>query len=200
MAALKEEIRYSYIKEDLQTLIDNFTEGARRINNIVSDLRSFSRMDSDAVTEIDVQAELELSLNLLANQYRNRIAIHREYAEIPRIQGYAGTLNQVWMNLLLNAFQAIPERGDVWIRTRAVDGGIEVEIEDNGVGMPKEQLGRIFEPFFTTKPVGQGTGLGLSISYGIIEQHGGKIYASSTPNRGSVFTVRLPLRRDGGAA
>ncbi len=190
---LKEKLRYSFITEDLHTLIDNFTEGARRINNIVSDLRSFSRMDSDQSSEIDLHAALEMTLNLLANQYKNRIEIHREFGGIPKIQGYAGKLNQVLMNLLLNAFQAIQERGDVWIRTRSLNGAVEVEIEDNGTGIPKEHIKRIFEPFFTTKPVGQGTGLGLSISYGIIEQHGGKIHVSSTPNKGSVFTIRLPV-------
>ena len=193
---LKEGMRYSFIKEDLGTLIDNFTEGARRINTIVSDLRSFSRMDSDQVSEIDLHAALEMSLNLLSNQYKNRVEIHREYGDVPRIQGYAGKLNQVLMNLLLNAFQAIREKGDVWIRTRCLDGAVDIEIEDNGVGIAKEHLKRIFEPFFTTKPVGQGTGLGLSISYGIIEQHGGKIHVASKPKEGSVFTVRLPVLQE----
>jgi signal transduction histidine kinase len=101
------------------------------------------------------------------------------------------------MNLLLNAFQAIHDRGDVWIRTRSLDGMVEVEIQDSGVGIPKEHLKRVFEPFFTTKPVGQGTGLGLSISYGIIEQHGGKIHVTSAPNKGSTFIIRLPVVQEG---
>ncbi|NWG13595.1 MAG: HAMP domain-containing protein [Acidobacteria bacterium] len=193
MDQLKEKMRYSFIKEDLHTLIDNFTEGARRINAIVSDLRSFSRMDSDQLSEIDLHAALEMTLNLLTNQYKNRIEIHREFGAIPKIQGYAGKLNQVLMNLLLNAFQAIEGQGDVWIRTRSLNGAVEVEIEDSGTGIPKEHIKRIFEPFFTTKPIGQGTGLGLSISYGIIEQHGGKIHVSSAPNKGIIFTIRLPV-------
>jgi signal transduction histidine kinase len=197
ISRLKEEIRYSFIKDDLRTLIDNFTEGARRINNIVSDLRSFSRMDSDTLSEIDIHGALEISLNLLTNQYKNRVEIHREYGDIPKIQGYSGKLNQVLMNLLLNAFQAIHDRGDVWIRTRSLDGTVEVEIQDNGVGIPKEHLKRVFEPFFTTKPVGQGTGLGLSISYGIIEQHGGRIHVASAPKKGSTFTIRLPVVQEG---
>jgi signal transduction histidine kinase len=190
---LKKRNNYAFIKEDLQTLIDNFTEGARRINNIVSDLRTFSRLDADAISEIDLHASLEMSLNLLRNQYKNRITIHREFGEIPKIQGYAGKLSQVFMNLLSNAFHAVPDKGDVWIRTRCSNSTIEVQIEDNGVGIPKEHLSRVFEPFFTTKPVGQGTGLGLSISYGIIEQHHGKIHVASTPQKGSIFTVRLPV-------
>ncbi len=195
---LKETYNYSFIKEDLRTLIDNFSEGARRINNIVSDLRTFSRMDTETISEVDLHAALEISLNLLRNQYKNRVTIHKEYGNIPKIQGYSGKLNQVFMNLLSNAFHAIRDQGDVWIRTRSSNGTVELEIEDNGSGIPKEYLNRIFEPFFTTKPVGQGTGLGLSISYGIIEQHRGRIHVSSVVNKGSTFTVRLPVFQEKG--
>jgi two-component system, NtrC family, sensor kinase len=192
MAHMKEGIHYSFIKDDLKTLIDNFAEGARRINAIVTDLRTFSRMDSDSISEVDLHASLEMSLNLLRNQYKNRIEIHKEYGAIPKIHGYAGKLNQVFMNLLSNAFHAVQGNGDVWIRTRGNGNVVEVEIEDNGLGIPKENLSRIFEPFFTTKPIGQGTGLGLSISYGIIEQHQGRILVTSVPQKGSSFVVSLP--------
>jgi signal transduction histidine kinase len=196
MERLKEEVHYAFIKQDLKTLVDNFTEGARRINTIVSDLRTFSRMDADAISDIDLHGSLEMSLNLLRNQYKNRIGIHKEYGDIPKIRGYSGKLNQVFMNLLSNAFHAVQGDGDVWIRTRSKDGMVEIEIADSGVGIPKENLSRIFEPFFTTKPVGQGTGLGLSISYGIIEQHQGKILVTSSPPKGSVFTVQLPIPQE----
>jgi signal transduction histidine kinase len=194
--ALKGEVNYDFIKEDLAVLIDNFAEGARRINAIVSDLRAFSRMDTDVLSEVDLHGSLDMSLNLLRNQYKNRIEVHREYGAIPRIRGYSGKLNQVFMNLLANAFAAIQDNGDVWIRTRTAGGAVEIEIEDNGIGIPRENLKRIFEPFFTTKGVGHGTGLGLSISYGIIEQHRGRILVSSTLQKGSVFTVRLPLEQE----
>jgi signal transduction histidine kinase len=192
MSQMKEGIHYSFIKDDLKILIDNFTEGARRINTIVTDLRTFSRMDSDTIAEVDLHASLEMSLNLLRNQYKNRVEIHKEYGDIPKIHGYTGKLNQVFMNLLSNAFHAVQGNGDVWIRTRCRGNTVEVEIEDTGVGIPKENLSRIFEPFFTTKPVGQGTGLGLSISYGIIEQHQGRIHVTSVPQQGSAFVVSLP--------
>ncbi len=195
----KESMHYAFIKGDLKVLIDNFAEGARRINAIVSDLRTFSRMDSDAISDVDLHASLEMSLNLLRNQYKNRVEIHKEYGDVPKIRGYPGKLNQVFMNLLSNAFHAVQGSGDVWIRTRAGGGMAEVEIEDSGVGIPKEHLSRIFEPFFTTKPVGQGTGLGLSISYGIIEQHQGKIHVTSVLQKGSVFTVQLPISREDAA-
>ncbi|MDR0843286.1 MAG: HAMP domain-containing protein, partial [Acidobacteriota bacterium] len=164
IAREKEAIQYDFIKEDLAALIDNFTEGAERINAIVADLRSFSRMDVDDAAEVDLHALIGMSLNLLRNQYKDRVELHREFGDIPTIRGYAGKLNQVFMNLLSNAFYAVAGKGDVWIRTRAAGGEVTVEIEDNGVGIPGENLKRIFEPFFTTKPVGQGTGLGLSIS------------------------------------
>jgi signal transduction histidine kinase len=196
MAQMKEGMHYTFIKEDLRTLIDNFTEGARRINTIVTDLRTFSRMDSDTITEVDLHASLEMSLNLLRNQYKNRVEIHKEYGDIPKIHGYAGKLNQVFMNLLSNAFHAVQQNGDVWIRTRLNGAAVEVEIADNGVGIPKEHLSKIFEPFFTTKPVGQGTGLGLSISYGIIEQHQGRIQVTSVPEKGSSFVVSLPAYQE----
>jgi two-component system, NtrC family, sensor kinase len=196
LARQKESIHYSFIKEDLRVLIDNFADGARRINAIVSDLRTFSRMDTDTISEVDLHASLEMSLNLLHNQYKNRIEIHKEYGDIPKIQGYSGKLHQVFMNLLSNAFHAVREKGDVWIRTRSHDGVVEIEIEDNGMGIAKENLKRIFELFFTTKPVGQGTGLGLSISYGIIEQHQGKISVASVPEKGSTFSVMLPILQE----
>ncbi len=196
MRRLKDSIHYSFIQGDLKVLIDNFAEGARRINTIVTDLRTFSRMDADKITDVDIHASLELSLNLLRNQYKNRVAIHKEYGDIPRVQGYAGKLHQVFLNLLSNAIQAIEGNGEVWVRTRPVDGWVEVEIEDSGAGIPKENLKRIFEPFYTTKPVGQGTGLGLSISYGIIEQHQGRIIVASVPLKGSTFTIRLPVLQE----
>jgi two-component system, NtrC family, sensor kinase len=193
---LKESMHYSFIKQDLKVLIDNFTEGARRINAIVSDLRTFSRMDADTISDVDLHASLEMSLNLLRNQYKNRVEIHKEYGDIPKIRGYSGKLNQVFMNLLSNAFHAVQGNGDVWIRTRSIDSMVEVEIADSGVGIARENLSRIFEPFFTTKPVGQGTGLGLSISYGIVEQHQGKILVTSVPQKGSTFTVQLPISQE----
>ena len=196
IAGMKEGLNYEFIRSDLLTLVENFTEGASRINNIVSDLRTFSRMDSDTISEIDVHASIEISLNLLRNQYRERVEIHREYGEIPKIQGYSGKLGQVFMNLLSNAFHAIEGKGDVWIRTHADNSFVQVEVEDNGRGIPRENLKRIFEPFFTTKAVGQGTGLGLSISYGIIEQHRGKIFVANAPSGGAIFTVRLPIHQE----
>lgn len=193
IARLKDEINYDFLLKDLETLVANFSEGAKRINAIISDLRAFSRMDLEKPTEVDLHRCLEIALNLLRNQYEDRITIVREYGTIPMIKGYAGKLNQVFMNLLSNAIQAIPERGQIRITTLVERSEVVVKIRDSGIGIPHELMGKIFEPFFTTKPVGQGTGLGLSISYGIIQQHGGRIEVESEPGRGSTFSVRLPL-------
>lgn len=194
MASLKEELNYSFMLEDLETLIHNFEEGAKRIHAIIADLRTFSRLESgDQLEAIDIHEPLELALNLLQNQYRDRIRIHREYADLPRIQCHSGKISQVFMNLLSNACQAIPGEGDIWIRTFTQNACAVIEVEDNGAGIDKPHLDKVFEPFFTTKPVGQGTGLGLSISYGIIQQHQGKIEVESEKGKGAKFRIQLPL-------
>lgn len=192
--ALKQAIGYDFLITDLDTLIENFSEGARRINGIVKDLRTFSRMDTEQFSEVDLHATIDVALNLLSNQYRGRIIVHREYGAIPSIYGYEGKLNQVFMNLVSNAIQAIEKEGDIWITTLAENGNVQIRIKDNGSGISKNHLSKIFEPFFTTKGVGQGTGLGLSISYGIVQQHDGQITAESVPGEGTTFTVVLPAK------
>ena len=191
--ALKKEINYSFMLEDLGTLIHNFEEGAERIHSVITDLKTFSRMDSDQFQPVDVREPIDLALNLLHNEYRDRIEIHRDYGAVPRLSCHPGKLSQVFMNLLANACHAIPEEGDIWIRTSRQNGRAIIEIEDNGLGIREEHLGKVFEPFFTTKPVGEGTGLGLSISYGIIQQHQGEIGVESEPGKGTKFRVSLPL-------
>ncbi|MEZ5575106.1 MAG: CHASE2 domain-containing protein [Candidatus Competibacteraceae bacterium] len=178
----------------LRELITSCREGTERIRKIVLDLRIFSRTDDIGLIPVDLHEGIESTLNLLAKQYRNRIAIHREYHSLPQVECLPGQINQVFMNLLQNAAQAIPDKGNVWIATRAEGDWVKVVIRDDGAGIAEENLSKVFDPFFTTKPVGTGTGLGLSISYGIVEKHGGKIRVSSTVHQGSEFTVELPVR------
>ena len=189
----KKEKGFDFILKDLDELIRNFEEGARRIHEIIGDLRAFSRMDSDELRPVDIHESIELALNLVRHEYRDRIQVHRDYSELPRIPCHSGKISQVFMNLLTNACQAIPGQGDIWVRTHRSNGQAVIEVEDNGVGISPEHLNRIFEPFFTTKGVGLGTGLGLSISYGIIQQHQGTIEVESDLNRGTLFTIHLPL-------
>ena len=124
---------------------------------------------------------------------KNRIELKREYGDIPQVRCYPGQLNQVFLNLLMNACDALEGGGRVTIRTGPGDLGVRLEFEDDGPGIPEEVLSRIFDPFFTTKPVGVGTGLGLSLSHGIIENHGGRFTAESTPGQGATFRIDLPL-------
>ncbi len=190
----KEQINYDFLLQDLETLIRNFEEGAKRIHAIIGDLRTFSRLDTDQLRSVDIHEPIGLALNLLRNQYRDRIRIHKDFTDLPPLECDPGKISQVVMNLLVNACHAITGQGDIWVRTLRKNGLAVIEIEDNGSGIASKHMGKIFEPFFTTKPVGKGTGLGLSISYGIIQQHKGSIRAESSAGRGSKFIVELPLR------
>jgi two-component system, NtrC family, sensor kinase len=158
-------------------------------------LRTFSRHDEAEATQVDIHASIDSTIRILSQYYNSdHIALKREYAPLPVINCFAGQLNQVWMNLLMNAAQAIGGGpGEVRIETGVKDNMVFVKISDTGSGIKPEDLGKIFEPFFTTKPVGVGTGLGLSISYGIITNHGGTITVASTPGQGTTFTTLIPL-------
>lgn len=191
----KKEVELPFILESMEKLLKSCRLGALRIKEIVENLRTFSRMDEAAMKEADIHENLEITLSLLANEIRDRIVVHREYGDIPLLECNIGQLNQVFMNLILNACQAIPDRGDLWIKTRVEDEVLTVSIRDNGVGIPKGQLPRIFDPFFTTKDPGQGTGLGLTIAFGVIKEHGGNIVVRSQIGKGSTFTVRIPIKR-----
>ena len=195
---LKETIDYEFLKSDLPDLIRSCREGADRAKNIIQDLKSFSRMEEIAITNVDVEHEIDTVLNILHNKIKNKATVHKEYAEnIPKIEAYGGQLNQVFMNILDNATGAIENTGDIWIRIKKeADKNLIIEIEDNGIGMDEETKFKVFNPFFTTKPVGQGTGLGMSISYKIIKNHQGDIKIESEKGKGSKFIITLPLKID----
>lgn len=197
--ALKQEIRYERLVPDLSSIVTDCEEGARRIRDIVLNLRTFSRLDEADVKKIDVHEGIEATIRLLSQYYNsNHITIKRDYGALPLLECLAGQINQVWMNLLTNAAQAIgPGQGEVRIETRVEDENVLVRISDSGRGIKAEDIKRIFDPFFTTKAVGEGTGLGLSISYGILERHGGRINVESTPGEGTTFTTVIPLQAPG---
>ena len=195
----KEELDYEFLKTDMPDLIKSCKEGADRAKNIIQDLKSFSRMEEAAITDIDVVHEIDTTLNILHNKIKNKAVVHKEYTEpIPKIEGYGGQLNQVFMNILDNAAGAIEKQGDIWIRIMLDNSykNLIIEIEDNGIGMDKETAMKVFDPFFTTKPVGQGTGLGMSITHKIIKNHQGNITVSSNKGQGTKFTITLPLTID----
>lgn len=194
---LKEEIDYEFLKSDMPDLIKSCKEGADRAKNIIQDLKSFSRMEEVAITDVDVAHEIDITLNILHNKLKNKAVIHKEYMDnIPKIEAFGGQLNQVFMNILDNAAGAIKETGDIWIRINTDNNNMIIQIEDNGSGMDDETVRKVFNPFFTTKPVGQGTGLGMSISYKIIKNHQGDIKVESQLNVGTKFTITLPINMD----
>jgi signal transduction histidine kinase len=167
-------------------------EGANRTARIIGDMRKFSHPGVATVERFDLNAALDVCVNLLDKQFRERVHIHRDYGLTGEVRGPASQLHQVFLNLLTNAVQAMPRGGDIHITTRREGDQIAISIRDTGAGIPDEVRPRIFDPFFTTKPPGQGTGLGLSISYGIISRLGGTIDCHSLVGVGTEFIIRLP--------
>jgi signal transduction histidine kinase len=180
-------------REELESIIEN----ANRCREIVKDLLGFARQTRRQVAPMDLNRALERTLFLLVNQplFHNIRIERRLQPDLPALQADEQQLNQVFMNLILNAAEAMGGRGTLAVRTRRADEDlVEFEIEDTGCGIRPEVLSHIFEPFFTTKPPGKGTGLGLSVAYGIVAQHGGAIDVRSREGLGTTFCVRLPLR------
>ena len=192
---MKTEIGYDDILMDLDSILSDCHIGAERIRDIVQNLRLFSRLDEAELKPVDLNEGIEATLRLLSIYYKSgRIRLLRDYGELPQVNCYAAQLNQVWMNLLINAAQAIGEaEGEVRIKTQCEGENVIVSVSDTGTGIEPEHLRNIFNPFFTTKPVGEGTGLGLSISHGVIVRHGGAVVVDSTPARGTTFTITIPV-------
>lgn len=197
--AIKKRVKYDFLLTDLDNIIADLGEGAERIRQIIRNLRSFSRLDEAELKEASIQEGIESTIKIL-NQYygRDKIPVHTSFAEIPPVVCYPGKLNQVWMNLLSNAAQAVADKPDPQVKvTTELEGDwVTVSISDNGTGIKPVDQSKIFEPFYTTKPVGQGTGLGLSICHSIIERHGGSIWFETALGSGTTFKVKIPLKAD----
>jgi two-component system, NtrC family, sensor kinase len=196
LAALRAEIELDYLKEDVPALMNESREGIKRVRKIVQDLKEFSHVDTKQDWEwIDLHVGIDSTLNIVNNEIKYKAEVVKQYGELPEVQCLPSEMNQVFMNLLVNAAHAVDKtRGTITIRSGTQDERVWIEIEDDGCGIPKENLSRIFDPFFTTKPVGKGTGLGLSLSYGIVQKHGGRLEVDSEPGRGTRFRVTLPVR------
>ena len=195
IAEIKTEIDYDNIVDDLGSILSDCHLGAERIRDVVQNLRLFSRLDESEIKQVDLNEGIEATVRLLSRYYKSgRITLDRNYGELPLVNCYAAQLNQVWMNLLMNAAQAIgDDYGAVRIQTSSNGKTISVSVTDSGKGISPENLKKIFDPFFTTKPVGEGTGLGLSISHGIVEKHHGTIAVGNIPGEGATFTITLPV-------
>lgn len=190
--SLKEKMDFSYLIQEIYSLLKGIEEGASRSGEIIKGLRSFSRLDDEACQFYDIHEGIDSSLVLLKNKIKDKIIVRKEYGDFEGLECYPSKLNQVIMNILTNSLQALENGGELFIQTVSSAIGVKIIIKDNGPGMPPEVKDHIFEPFFTTKAVGQGTGLGLSISYGIIEKHNGHIDVISEPGKGTEFIISLP--------
>ena len=194
---VKKETDFSFLMEDIPKLVSESREGTQRVRKIVQDLKDFAHAGNNEEWQwVDVRFSLERTLNIVHNELKYKADIQQSYEEIPEIRCLPGQLNQVFMNLLVNAGHAInenDENGQVRVSVRQMNDQVWIEISDTGCGMPPDVAGRIFEPFFTTKPVGKGTGLGLSISYSIVQKHGGHIEVESEVGHGTRFRIVLPI-------
>jgi len=193
IAKFEQEIDFEYIKQDTHEMISESIEGLNRIKKIVQDLLCFSRTDDNNLELFDLHQGLESTLGIAAYQLKYNSDIIREYSDIPNIECLPSQINQVFLNLIINASQSFVEKGVITIRTKTANDSVVIEIEDNGSGIDKKNMDKLFDPFFTTKDVSSGTGLGLSVSYGIIKQHQGKITVTSEPGKGTCFTLVLPI-------
>ena len=190
---IKKAVDLPYLREDLSALLKESQEGLDRVKQIVQSLQDFAHPDSGEMVSTDLLAGLESTLGVVASQLRDKATIVRELQPIPRVKCIPGQINQVLMNFLINAAQAIDDHGTITLRSGTDAQGVWIEVADSGSGMSDEVRQHLFEPFFTTKPVGKGTGLGLSISWDIVvNKHGGRVDVQSTPGHGSRFTLWLP--------
>jgi signal transduction histidine kinase len=178
--------------DDHATMLGDTLYGLGQISELVSGLKNFSRLDQAPTDNVSLNDCVESALLIARNALKSRVEVIRQLGDIPAVSCAPSQINQVLLNLLTNAAQAIDDRGRILIRTWADDSRVYLSVQDTGKGMPPEVLKRIFDPFYTTKPVGEGTGLGLSIAYKIVEQHGGRIHVASQVGRGTRFVIALP--------
>jgi signal transduction histidine kinase len=191
--ALEAEIDIDFVLDDTENLIRETREGTERIKKIVLNLKDFAHPGEDKLQSADINKCLESTLNVVWNELKYKATVKKEYGDLRRVQCYPHQLNQVFMNLLVNAAQAIEQQGEIKIATTADNAYVEIKISDTGSGIPKENLSRIFDPFFTTKEAGKGTGLGLHLAYNIINKHNGTLGVESTVGQGTTFTIRIPV-------
>lgn len=195
---LRKKHKIDILAEDIIDLLDESLDGASRVKEIVQNLKGFSRVDQAQEAEADLNDCLDKTLSIAWNEIKYKARVEKDYAELPAVLCFPQQLNQVFLNLMVNAAHAIDEdkEGVIRIVTRQENDRVSIVISDNGCGIPEENLERLFEPFFTTKEVGKGTGLGLSIAYDIVTKHGGELKVASKPGEGTSFTVLLQINKE----
>lgn len=191
--ALKQEIEIDFLREDVPQLVKESRDGLDRVKRIVQDLKDFSRVDQAEWQSANLHDCLNSTLSIVQNEVKYKAEVIKVYGDLPLVECMPSQLNQVFLNLLVNAAQAIKERGQITIRTRVEQACVVVSVSDSGSGIPPDVVKRIFDPFFTTKPIGSGTGLGLSVSYSIVNRHGGRIEVDTQVGAGTTFSVWLPM-------
>lgn len=192
---MREEFAEVYPRESMESLFSDSLYGLRQISEIVVNLKNFSRLDQAAVDNIDINECLNSTLTIGKNVIKHKAEVIRDFGILPKVSCSPSQINQVFLNLVTNAAQAIEGYGRIMIKTVADDQYVHVVVRDNGKGIPPENLARIYDPFYTTKPIGEGTGLGLSIVFGIIKDHGGHIQVKSEVGKGTAFCISLPIKR-----
>jgi two-component system NtrC family sensor kinase len=192
---MREEFAEVYPRESMESLFSDSLYGLRQISEIVVNLKNFSRLDQAAVDNIDINECLISALTFGKNVIKHKAEVIRDFGMLPKVSCSPSQINQVFLNLVTNAAQAIEGYGRIMIKTVADDQYVHVVVRDNGKGIPPENLARIYDPFYTTKPIGEGTGLGLSIVFGIIKDHGGQIQVKSEVGKGTAFCISLPIKR-----
>lgn len=190
---LKKFKKIDFIMDDVSSVIEESIEGTDRVKTIIHDLKDFSHQDQGKMVEYDLNQCVKSTLNIVWNELKYKAEVVQDLGELPLVMCYPQQLNQVIMNLLVNAAHAIEGHGTITVRTYLENTEARIEVSDTGQGIPQKDLKKIFEPFFTTKETGKGTGLGLSVSYGIVARHGGEIQVESQVGRGTTFRIRLPL-------
>lgn len=192
---LKQSLEYDYIRNDVEALIVESEDGIDRVKKIITALKDFSHIEEDEFLLADLQRGLESTLNMVNNELKYKAEVVREFGEMPEVQCIPSQINQVVMNLLINAAHAIEQFGVITLRCAHEGDWVWIEVQDTGKGIEPQVLSRIYDPFFTTKAVGQGTGLGLTLSYNIVQKHHGRLEVHSEPGVGSRFRLWLPLRQ-----
>jgi PAS domain S-box-containing protein len=187
------ELKLDFVINDINGMLKESIDGSERVKKIVHELNCFSRMDEEEYKDANINECIESAITIVWNELKYKSTLEKDFGDLPRTKCYSRQINQIFVNLLINAVNSIPERGIIKIKTWYKDDSIWMEVSDTGSGIPRENLIKIFEPFFTTKDAGKGTGLGLSITYEIVQKHKGEITVESEEGRGTSFTIRIPV-------